>query len=67
MTRVLLAEEEPLLREILVEGLVDEGFDVEAAVDGLEALVLYRAHGLQAEEQLPAQRCGLRGGYLKRS
>ena len=66
MTRVLLAEDEPLLREILVEGLVDEGFDVEAAVDGLEALVLYRAQrpfdALLLDEEMP----GLTGRQLLR-
>jgi CheY-like chemotaxis protein len=64
MTRVLLAEDEPLLREILVEGLIDEGFEVEAAVDGTEALVLYRARGpfdaLLLDEEMP----GLTGRQL---
>jgi len=66
MTRVLLAEDEPLLREILVEGLVDEGFEVEAAADGLEALLLYRAKrpfdGLLLDEEMP----GLTGRQLVR-
>jgi CheY-like chemotaxis protein len=64
MIRVLLAEDEPLLREILVEGLIDEGFEVEAAVDGTEALVLYRAKGpfdaLLLDEEMP----GLTGREL---
>jgi CheY-like chemotaxis protein len=66
MTRVLLAEDEALLREILVEGLVDEGFEVEASVDGMEALILYRAKGpfdaLLLDEEMP----GLTGRQLLR-
>jgi CheY-like chemotaxis protein len=66
MTRVLLAEDEPLLREILIEGLIDEGFEVEAAVDGLEALVLYRAKrpfdALLLDDEMP----GLTGRQILR-
>lgn len=66
MTRVLVAEDEPLLREILIEGLIDEGFEVEAAVDGLEALVLYRAKrpfdALLLDEEMP----GLTGRQILR-
>jgi CheY-like chemotaxis protein len=66
MSRVLLAEDEPLLREILIEGLIDEGFEVEAAVDGLEALVLYRAKrpfdALLLDEEMP----GLTGRQILR-
>ena len=66
MTRVLLAEDEPLLREILVEGLVDEGFEVEAGVDGMEALLLFRTRGpfdaLLLDEEMP----GLTGRQLLR-
>ena len=66
MTRVLLAEDEPLLREILVEGLADEGFEVEAGVDGMEALLLYRAKrpfdALLLDEEMP----GLTGRQLLR-
>jgi two-component system response regulator MprA len=66
MNRVLLAEDEPLLREILIEGLIDEGFEVEAAVDGLEALVLYRAKrpfdALLLDEEMP----GLTGRQILR-
>jgi two-component system response regulator MprA len=66
MTRVLLAEDEALLREILIEGLVDEGFEVEAAADGLEALVLYRAKRpfdvLLLDEEMP----GLTGRQILR-
>ena len=66
MTRVLLAEDEALLREILVEGLSDEGFEVEAAMDGMEALILYRAKGpfdaLLLDDEMP----GLTGRQLLR-
>ena len=66
MTRVLLAEDEALLREILVEGLTDEGFEVEAALDGMEALILYRTKGpfevLLLDEEMP----GLTGRQLLR-
>ncbi len=66
MKRVLLAEDEPMLREILVEGLVDEGFEVEAGVDGMEALLLYRTRGpfdaLLLDEEMP----GLTGRQLLR-
>ena len=66
MTRVLLAEDEALLREILCEGLADEGFEVEAAPDGREALRLYRAKGpfdaLLLDEEMP----GLTGRQLLR-
>ena len=66
MTRVLVAEDEPLLREILVEGLMDEGFEVEAGADGLEALLLYRTRGpfdaLLLDEEMP----GLTGRQLLR-
>ena len=66
MLRVLLAEDEALLREILVEGLADEGFEVEAALDGMEALILYRAKGpfdaLLLDEEMP----GLTGRQLLR-
>ena len=66
MTRVLLAEDEALLREILVEGLVDEGFEVEAGVDGVEALLLFRTRdpfdALLLDEEMP----GLTGRQLLR-
>jgi len=64
MTRVLLAEDEAPLREILYEGLLDEGFEVEAAVDGADALRLYRTRGpfdvLLVDEEMP----GLTGRRL---
>jgi CheY-like chemotaxis protein len=40
--RLLLAEDEEALREILCEGLRDEGFEVTVAADGAEALALVR-------------------------
>jgi len=66
MTRVLLAEDEPPLREILYEGLVDHGFEVKAAVDGADALRLYRTEGpfdaVLVDEEMP----GLTGrGFLQ--
>jgi CheY-like chemotaxis protein len=55
--RVLLAEDEALLREILHEGLQDEGFEVVSAADGAEALQLYRSRGpydaLLLDEEMP--------------
>jgi len=36
--RVLVVEDDPLVREIVVEALREEGFDVVHAVDGEEAL-----------------------------
>jgi CheY-like chemotaxis protein len=66
MTRVLLAEDEPLLREILVEGLLDEGYEVEAGADGMEALLLYRTRGpfdaILLDEEMP----GLTGRQVLR-
>jgi signal transduction histidine kinase/ActR/RegA family two-component response regulator len=38
--RVLLAEDEPINREITMELLAQVGFDVDAAVDGVEAVAL---------------------------
>jgi DNA-binding response OmpR family regulator len=67
MTRVLLAEDEALLREILHEGLLDEGFEVEAAVDGADALRIYRTRGpfdvILVDEEMP----GLTGRRLLRT
>jgi two-component system response regulator MprA len=42
MIRLLLAEDEEALREILCEGLREEGFDVTVAVDGAQALAMVR-------------------------
>ena len=43
--RVLVAEDDALLREILCDGLADQGFSVEAAEDGQGALKRFRAGG----------------------
>jgi CheY-like chemotaxis protein len=55
--RVLVAEDEAPLREILAEGLRDEGFDVVTAVDGADALELVRSQGpfdvLLLDEEMP--------------
>jgi CheY-like chemotaxis protein len=55
--RVLIAEDEAPLREILSEGMRDEGFEVIAAADGVEALELYRIAGpfdvLLLDEDMP--------------
>ncbi|HWF09641.1 MAG TPA: response regulator, partial [Bryobacteraceae bacterium] len=40
--RVLLVEDDPLIREIVVEALRDAGFDVIQAADGEEALTWCR-------------------------
>ena len=55
--RVLVAEDDALLREILCDGLADEGFAVEAAGDGEDALKRFRANGpfdvLLLDEEMP--------------
>jgi CheY-like chemotaxis protein len=55
--RILVAEDEAALREILTEGLRDEGFEVVTATDGLEALERYRSDGpfdvLLLDEEMP--------------
>jgi CheY-like chemotaxis protein len=55
--RVLIAEDEVALREILSEGMRDEGFEVVSAPDGVEALELYRIAGpfdvLLLDEDMP--------------
>jgi CheY-like chemotaxis protein len=52
-----VAEDDDLLREIVCAGLVDAGFDVIAAQDGVSALELFRAHGpydaLLLDEEMP--------------
>jgi CheY-like chemotaxis protein len=62
--RVLVAEDDALLREILCDGLADEGFVVEAAEDGEEALKRFHAGGpfdvLLFDEEMP----GLTGRAL---
>ena len=42
MTRILLAEDEALVRELIIEDLNDAGFEVVAARDGEEALQILR-------------------------
>ena len=55
--RILVAEDEAHLREILAEALREEGFEVVTAPDGAEALKLYRAAGpfdvLLLDEEMP--------------
>jgi CheY-like chemotaxis protein len=55
--RILVAEDEAPLREILAEGLRDEGFDVVTARDGVDALDRYRSEGpfdvLLLDEEMP--------------
>ena len=57
MLRILLAEDDPVLRDILSEGLADEGFRVSTASDGQEALALYHSDGpydvLLVDEEMP--------------
>ena len=43
--RVLLAEDDALLREILCDSLAEQGFTVVAAADGQDALKRFRASG----------------------
>lgn len=54
--RVLVAEDDPGLREILLEGLTDEGFEVAAVEHGARALELARGGGfdvLLLDEEMP--------------
>jgi CheY-like chemotaxis protein len=55
--RVLLAEDEDLLREILCDGLAGEGFEVIPARDGREALELFHGQGpfdvLLLDQEMP--------------
>jgi CheY-like chemotaxis protein len=57
MRRILVAEDDPMLREILCTGLSDEGFDVVAAEDGQAALELYHGDGpydaLLVDDEMP--------------
>ena len=54
---MLVAEDDALLREILYDGLTDQGFAVEAAADGQDALKRFRASGpfdvLLLDEEMP--------------
>jgi two-component system OmpR family response regulator len=55
--RVLVADDDDLLRRFLVTGLRAAGFDVVAAADGSEALGLFRGQGpfdvLLLDEEMP--------------
>jgi CheY-like chemotaxis protein len=55
--RVLLAEDDDVLREILQEGLQADGFEVVVAEDGARALELFRSGGpydaLLLDEEMP--------------
>jgi CheY-like chemotaxis protein len=55
--RVLVAEDDALLREILCDGLTDQGFTVESATDGREALKRFHASGpfdvILLDEEMP--------------
>jgi CheY-like chemotaxis protein len=55
--RILVAEDEAPLREILCEGLREEGFEVVGAADGAEALELFHRAGpfdlLLLDEEMP--------------
>jgi CheY-like chemotaxis protein len=55
--RVLVAEDDALLREILCDGLADAGFAVEVAADGEDGLKRFRANGpfdvLLLDEEMP--------------
>lgn len=55
--RILVAEDDSILREILDDGLRAEGFDVVLAKDGAEALHLYATSGpfdaLLLDEEMP--------------
>lgn len=44
---VLLVEDEPVIREIMSESLVDAGYDVVEATSGDEAVAIIRAHAHQ--------------------
>ena len=62
--RILLAEDDDVLREVLQEGLEADGFDVVAAPDGAKALDMFRSGGpydvLLLDEEMP----GLTGRQL---
>ena len=57
MLRILLAEDDPVLRDILCESLCEEGFRVSVARDGAHALELYQQGGpydlLLVDEEMP--------------
>src|SRR5262245_1211773 len=62
--RILLAEDDDVLREVLQEGLEADGFDVVTAPDGAKALDMFRSGGpydvLLLDEEMP----GLTGRQL---
>ena len=43
-TRILVADDEPDIREVLTEALTNEGYDVSAAVDGSKAIEMLDKH-----------------------
>ncbi len=55
--RLLVADDDDALREIVCEGLADEGFEVVPAEDGERALELFRTRGpydaLLLDEEMP--------------
>jgi two-component system response regulator RegX3 len=55
--RLLVVDDDPLLREILSEGLEQEGFEVVVAEDGAIALELFRNNGpfaaVLVDEEMP--------------
>lgn len=62
--RLLVADDDPVLLEVMCEGLEGEGFEVVAAADGTQALELFRQAGpfdaVLADEEMP----GLTGRKL---
>lgn len=44
MNRILLAEDEEILRMLVVDTLEDEGYEIDEASDGQEALELFQEH-----------------------
>ncbi|MBU3869853.1 response regulator, partial [Streptomyces sp. 4503] len=46
--RILVVEDDARLRELLTEGLEQEGFTIETAADGLSGLALARSGGYAA-------------------
>lgn len=44
MAKILLAEDEEVLRMLVVDSLEDEGHDIDEASDGVEALELVKMH-----------------------
>lgn len=44
MNRILLVEDEEILRMLVVDTLEDEGYEIDEAADGQEALDLFQEH-----------------------